>query len=201
MDHEDLLLAIVAEAQEDREAIHGLKEAVQALIGQNDKQLEKLPRAVREVLSAVPSEVRKGVKDGSEEVLREMMRPAAGEVKELTSYLKAAATEAQASAKALRHTGLTVGLYALAFGLAVGLIGWGLMGYKIKNRHQELDHLDAVIATRQTTLEKLGTKTWGLELLEGNEEGRIIVLPKGVKYVRNGAMQDGSGRVGIVVTP
>lgn len=201
MDHEDLLLAIVAEAQEDREAIKYLKEAVQALIGQNDKQLEKLPRAVREVLSAVPGEVRKGIQDGSGDILQAVMKPAAGEAKELTKCLKAAAAEAQASAKALRRTGLTVGLYALAFGLAVGLIGWGLMGYKIKNRHQELEHLDAAIATRQTTLKRLETKTWGLELLDGNEDERAIVLPKGSKYVRNGPMQDGSGRVGIVISP
>ena len=143
MDQEDLLLAIVAEAQEDREAIQGLKETVQALIGQNDKQLEKLPRVVREVLSAVPGELRKGVTEGSGEILREVMRPAVGEAKELVKSLKAAATEAQASAKALRRTGIILGFFLLGAGLAVGLIGWKAMGLMVESRTQELDQVKA----------------------------------------------------------
>lgn len=193
MDQDERTLLLSAAAEE-------LLEAVQVLKQQTDKELDKLPRVVREVLLAVPGELRKGIEEGSTEILREVMRPAADEAKELVKSLKEVAAEAQAGAKALRRTGPTTGLYVLAFGLGVGLIGWAVMGYLVKSRTQELDQLGVDIARDRGTLAELRSETWGVELLKTDRQ-RIIILPKGVKYSHNGPMQDGSGRVGIVITP
>lgn len=199
MDPAEIVLGLIAERQEEQEAAKALIEQAQVLQKQAEKQLERLPRAVREVLSAVPGELRKGVTEGSGEILRDMMRPAVSEAKELVKSLKAAATEAQASAKTLQRTSIIQGVFLLGAGLAVGLIGWAATGYLVKNRAQELERLDAAIAKERAVLANLQSETWRLELVEYQDGTRGIILPKGIKVDRTGTVQD--GQVGIVITP
>lgn len=69
----------------------------------------------------------------------------------------------------------------------------------IKSRINELAELKAAIVVEQRILGELQGKTWGLELVTYGDGTRGIVLPRGVKVDRTGAVQD--GRTAIVIKP
>ncbi|MDR1922480.1 MAG: hypothetical protein LBS31_12195 [Candidatus Adiutrix sp.] len=53
----------------------------------------------------------------------------------------------------------------------------------------------------RAALVRLQSETWRLELIDYQDGTRGIILPKGLKVDRTGALQGGSGRGGILLDP
>ena len=152
----------------------------------------------QDVLAAVPAEVYKGAKAGVREVFQEATVVAVEGLNEAATGLRAAAAEGRASAKVLRRTVVMQGVFLLAVTVVMGFIGWVGLESFTKSRKEELTMLSAAVARERDALAELKSQTWGLELVEV-EGQRVIILPKGVKYGHSGPIQDGSGRIGIVI--
>jgi hypothetical protein len=110
-----------------------------------------------------------------------------------------ASSEAKAAASSLRRTGLLQGVFLLAVALVIIGTAYVAGGRLVKSRVDDLAELKAVIRAEQATLAELQGKTWGLELVKYQDGTRAIILPKGVKVDRTGAVPD--GRTGIVIKP
>jgi hypothetical protein len=172
MEQDERILLLSAAAEE-------LLESVQTLKQQADKKLEKLPRVVRDVLSAVPDEVRKGVAENSGEILREVMKPAGSEAQELAKSLKAAAAEAKASAQALRRTGIMQVFFLLGAVVVIGLASSAVMNYLVKGRIQELNQLKAEIQAIDHDL----AKTANVRSFTGKDDKEVfwVEIDPGIK--------------------
>lgn len=101
--------------------------------------------------------------------------------------------------KKIRSTGLLGALFVLAVAVVVSAIAVAGVWWGTSSLRSEAADLKAAIRAEQATLAELQGKTWGLELVDYGKEGRGIILPKGVKVDRTGAVQD--GRIGIVIKP
>jgi hypothetical protein len=60
-----------------------------------------------------------------------------------------------------------------------------------------LNEMSAQVKVERATLDKLQSKTWGLELVNYNDGTRGIILPRGAKADRVGVVPD--GRIAIVI--
>lgn len=89
------------------------------------------------------------------------------------------------------------GFFLLAVALVIGGVGFAVMGFIGKSKLAELNELKAAIQTEQAILDELQSKTWKLDLVRYEDGSRGIILPKGVKIERTGAIPD--GRNGIVI--
>ena len=187
-------MAMFAQAEEAQAA--GKKFIIHAEALQ--EAAEKTQRLSQAVLATVPAEVRKGAREGAREVLQKATVVAVEGLNEVATSLRAAAAEGRASAKVLRRTGIMQGIFLLAVVVVMGFVGWVWVESLIKNRKEELAMLRNAVARERDALAELKSQTWGLELVEV-EGQRVIILPKGVKYGHSGPIQDGSGRIGIVI--
>lgn len=113
--------------------------------------------------------------------------------------LLGASSEAKAAASSLRRTGLMQGVFLLAAGVVIVGALYVAGNMLFNSRVAELAEVKAQITQEQATLAELRGKTWGLELVKYEDGTRGIILPKGAKFDRSGAVQD--GRIGIVIKP
>ena len=163
---------------------------------------EDLQRVADKILDNTAADSRKLETEGANAVLsaiRGGMDRAVKETKtgfeEAAKGLKEAAGEAQASSAVLRRTGLMQGVFLLAVALVVGGVGFAVMGFIGKSKLAELAELKATIREERTTLSELQAETWGLILVHYDDGTRGIILPKGVKVERTGALKDGRGAI------
>ena len=121
---------------------------------------------------------------------------------ETFSGLTLAVEQAQ---KKIRSTGLQMALIMLGVGVIVCGASAAFIGWSTSSLRDEAAELRSTIAAlkrnvaeEQKTLRELSGKTWRLELVKWDDE-RGIILPKGVKFVRSGQIDD--GREAIVIKP
>lgn len=151
-----------------------------------------LQRATQEAVKTLPEAARGAVRDAARDFIVQGAETA-------SKGLLDASSEAKASASALRRTGLMQGFFLLAAGVVIigALYVVGKMFFD--SRVTELAELKAAIRAEESTLAELRSKTWGLELVNYGDGTRGILLPRGVKVDRSGAMKD--GREAIVIKP
>lgn len=102
-----------------------------------------------------------------------------------TTGLKRASEEARETSAILKRTGLFQAVFLVAVAIILSGAVFAAMNYIGKSKLADLDELQS--------------KTWGLELVTYDDGTRVIILPKGTKVDRTGAVKD--GRTAIVVTP
>lgn len=175
MDTDDKIFALVAQAEDIQEHAIDIQETA-------TKTLKAIPEVAR---AAVLEATKELIAEGAEQASKKL--------------LTASKTAERASA-ALRRTGIMQGFFLVAVIVVMGAIGWAGVGYLVKSRVSELAGLNAAIARERGTLADLKSQTWGLELIDADEQ-RAIILPRGVKFNHAGPLQDGSGRVGLVINP
>ena len=99
----------------------------------------------------------------------------------------------------IRSTTLLGALFVLAVGVVVSSVAVAGVWWGTSSLRDEAADLRASIAAMKAIAAQLESKTWNLELVDYGKEGRGIILPKGVKVDRSGAIPD--GRIGIVIKP
>lgn len=99
----------------------------------------------------------------------------------------------------IRSTGLLGALFVMGVGVVASSVAVAGIWWGTSQLRDEAAELRASIAALKATAVQLEGKTWNLELVDYGKEGRGIILPKGVKVDRTGAVQD--GRIGIVIKP
>lgn len=178
---EERLFTLMAHAED-------LQRVAQEVLANTNKATKRIEtEAVGTILSAVRA--------GIDETLQETKKGLTG----ASTGLKEASDEAKATSAVLKRTGLMQGFFLLAVALVIGGVGFAVMGFIGKSKLAELNELKAAIRAEQSTLNELQSKTWGLELVNYQDGTRGIILPRGTKVDRSGAVQD--GRIGIVVKP
>lgn len=116
-----------------------------------------------------------------------------------TTGLKRASEEARETSAILKRTGLFQAVFLVAVAIILSGTVFAAMNYIGKSKLADLDELNARISAERSALAELQSKTWGLELVTYDDGTRVIILPKGTKVDRTGAVKD--GRTAIVVTP
>lgn len=195
-EQEDLIIVMIAQAEEAQGLAMKLLDQAQALQG----QAEGTQRVTEQILLGVSAEIRKGARVGTREILQEATEIAVDGLKASTVSLQEAAAEGRASAKAIRSTGLVLGAALLAMAVVIiGLTYFVIAPALVRSYADDLAGVKAELAEENAALAKLRSETWRLELVEYQDGSRGILLPKGVKVDRTGPLKD--GRVGIVITP
>lgn len=151
-----------------------------------------LQRAAQDAVKTLPDASRSAVRDAAKEFIIEGAEKASRGVLE-------ASNEAKATSAALRRTGLMQGVFLVVVALVVIGVAYAVSGFLVKSRVDELAELKAQVVTERGTLAELKAKTWGLELVRYKDGTRGIILPKGIKVDRTGAVQD--GRSAVVIRP
>ena len=152
----------------------------------------KLQAATEDALTRLPEAARRTFEAVARETFAETAQKA-------SEGLLEASSEAKASASALRRTGLMQGVFLLAAGVVIIGALYFVAKMLFDSRITELAELKAAIRAEEGTLAELRSKTWGLELVNYGDGTRGILLPRGVKVDRSGAMKD--GREAIVIKP
>jgi len=174
MNAEDKVFGLIAQAEDIQQHAVALQRAAQDAI-------KTLPEASR---GAVRDAAREFIVQGAETASRGLLE---------------ASSEAKAAASALRRTGLMQGIFLLAVTLVVIGAAYVTGALLVKSRVDELAELKAAIRAEEATLAELRSKTWGLELVNYDDGNRGIILPKGSRVDRSGAVAD--GRIGVVIRP
>ncbi len=156
------------------------------------KHAVALQRAAQDAIKTLPDASRAAVRDAAKEFITEGAEKA-------SRGLLDASNEAKATSAALRRTGLMQGVFLLAVAMVVIGAAYVAGNLLVKSRVDELAELKTQIEAERDTLAELRSKTWGLELVKYDDGSRGIILPKGVKVDRTGAVQD--GRIGVVIRP
>ncbi len=151
---------------------------------------ERLARDRREIEGLTSSELRKlgarlsGV--ASDELGRigsDTERQAARVLERLRGCWSGIEEEAGALRGHLRRAWLRPLAVGLSLSLGISIGSWGAMRWlsgEIESKLRRLGELDAEIALREETAERLEGRTWGVYLHEGSE-GRYVVLPRGAE--------------------
>jgi hypothetical protein len=151
-----------------------------------------LQRVAQDAIKTLPDASRGAVRDAAREFIIEAAENA-------SRGLLDASNEARATSVALRRTGLLQGVFLLAVALVVVGAVYAAGGWLVRSRVDGLAELKAQVTAERATLDELRSKTWGLELVSYGDGTRGIVLPKGVKIDRTGAVSD--GRAAVVIRP
>lgn len=157
--------------------------------------LHEVGKAVQRMETGTGNAILSVVRTGIDSTLQETKTGLTG----AATGLKEASDEAKGTGEYLRRTGVLLGVFLLAVAVVIAGGVFGVMHLVGKSRMNELDELKAAIQTEQATLAELQTKTWGLELVQYKDGTRGIILPKGIKIDRTGAMLD--GRAAVVIKP
>lgn len=174
METEDKIYGLIAHAEDAQNALRSFQATAQEAV-------KTLPEAAR---GAVRDAAREFIVQGAETASRGLLD---------------ASSEAKAAASSLRRTGLLQGVFLLAVALVVIGAAYAASVLLVKSRVDELAELKAAIRAEEATLAELRSKTWGLELVNYGDGTRGILLPKGIKIDRTGAVQD--GRAAVVIKP
>jgi len=172
METEDKIYGLIAHAEDAQNTLRAFQATAQEAV-------KTLPDAAR---GAVRDAAREFIVQGAETASRELL---------------GASSEAKAAASSLRRTGLLQGVFLLAVALVVIGAAYAAGALLMKSRVDELNELRTAIRAEEAILVELRSKTWGLELVKYQDGTRGIILPKGTKVDRTGAVQD--GRTGIVI--
>lgn len=152
------------------------------------KQAVELQRAFKKALADLPEAAIAAV----EKIIVESAADA-------TKELLAASAAAKKSVKALGREWILQGAFLLGVTVVIAVGLHFAVDYVLGGRIEKLAQIDWEIKEKEADLAKI--KTWGIKLEAFNDGTRGIVLPKGVKVDRTGPMKDGSGQIGIVITP
>ena len=155
--------------------------------------VEKNSQDVKNAAYSGTQAVVSAIKAGTDKTLEDVKNG----LQEATTGLKAASDEAKATSIALRRTGLMQGVFLIAVAILLAGAGYFALGYIAQSRFDELAELKAEIRQNEATLLQLQAKTFGLELVDYKDGSRGIILPKGVKVDRTGAIPD--GRTAVVI--
>lgn len=175
--------------------IFGLIAQAEDIQAQTVKLHQTTQADIKTHLEAVRGEIRSATREIIEQGAKDATRGLLDAAKEA----KAAAGEGKTSAALLRRTGLFQGAFLLLVALVVIGAVYFAGSLLFKSRLEELAELRTQLAQERSTLDELQSKTWGLELVDWGKDGRGIILPKGVKFVRSGPIKD--GREAIVIKP
>ena len=173
---------------QDQDKIFGLIAQAEDI----QKHAVALQRAAQDAIKTLPDASRAAVRDAAKEFITEGAEKA-------SRGLLDASNEAKATSAALRRTGLMQGVFLLAVAMVVIGAAYVAGNLLVKSRVDELAELKTQIEAERDTLAELRSKAWGLELVKYDDGSRGIILPKGVKVDRTGAVQD--GRIGVVIRP
>ena len=106
----------------------------------------------------------------------------------------------------IRSTGLLGALFVLAVGVVVAAVAVAGVWWGTSSLRDEAAELRSTIATlrqyaaeERRTLQELEGKTWGLELVQYKEGNRGIVLPRGLKFERAAAIEN--GKTALIIKP
>lgn len=182
---------------QDEEKIFGLIAQAEDI----QKHAITLQRVAQDAIKTLPDASRSAVRDAAEEFLVERAKNASKAFLSAVNEAKAAASEAKNAAGALQGTAMKICFLGLVVALALGGVGLVVMNFISRSKLQELAEMKAAIRQEEAILSELQSKTWGLELVKFKDGTRGILLPKGIKVSHSGPTQDGSGRIGIVITP
>lgn len=181
MNREDEVFGLIVQAQEMQ------KYALEFRFTAEDT-LKKLPEASREAIN-----------DAARLILEQGTRDASRSLQEAAKETKAAADAVSVSAALLKSTGLLQGVFLLLVVLVIMAALYFGGNLLFKSRIDELNELKAQIKAEQATLEKLKSKTWGLELVNYSDGTMGIILPEGVRFSHSGQVKD--GRDAVVIKP
>ena len=128
----------------------------------------------------------------------------AEEIQEHAVALQKMASEAiEAHRKEMRYRGLFWAICGAAIVVVVGVLGclteYGVARWVTADLEAEAERLRQEVAELEASATQLADKTWGLELVNFEDEGtRGIILPKGTVFLRSGPIRD--GRTAVVIT-
>lgn len=152
----------------------------------------KLQQAAQEAVRILPEATREAVRGQAREIIT-------GAAKNASEGILEASREAMAAVVAMRQAWLRQCVSLIALGVLVSAVAVAGIWWGTSRLRDEAAELRASIAEMGDTSRQLEGKTWGLELVDWGKDGRCIILPKGVKFVRSGPLQD--GREAIVIKP
>lgn len=115
---------------------------------------------------------------------------------ETFSGLTLAVEQAQ---KKIRSTGLQMALIMLGISVLVCGLTLKIFLWSTESLKKEREALRVAIQVEEATLAELQSKTWKLELVNDSNGVRVIILPKGVQFVRSGKLKD--GREAVIIAP
>lgn len=212
-EQQDVIIALVALAKEEQEIVSALidkaedqEKNVKTLCEQIRTAGKDISKKIETVLATIPNEIHQGAQAGANKAVQGATVSVADSLEAATKSLQSAADEGRASAKAIRHTGLLLSATLLAIAVVIiGLTYFVIAPALVRSYADDLADVKAELAEERATLAAMRSETWGLELNTYRDGTRAIVLPKGVKYIRNGEMEDAkgkkNGRIGILIKP
>lgn len=173
------------------------------------KEAEALLMEAREAQAAlrntpvnVLNAVRGGVKGEVREILKQELKGVSeglqGLLEGVQNAVDSQVSLAHATERKIRGARWQHTLFLLLVGglIAGGL--WMFQDFALEQAKKERAALTREIAILSEQAEKLKAKTWGVELVEGRDGGRGIILPKGMRVKHTGQVED--GREAIVIT-
>lgn len=170
-------------------------EKIYGLIAQAEdiqRHAKALQESAEDTVRRLPEATRAAIRGSADEVLTETAKKA-------TESLVRASEGAKLAGAVLRRTVFLQGVFLLAVALVCAGGGYAALGYVYRGRLAELAEVKAQVRAEKATLAELQRETWGLELVTYGDGTRGIILPRGTKIDRTGAVQD--GRTGIVIRP
>lgn len=156
------------------------------------RHAKALQESAEDAVRRLPEATRAAIRGAADEILTESAKKA-------TESLVRASEGANMAGAVLRRTVVLQGVFLLAVAIVCAGVGYAALGYVYRGRLADLAEVKAQVRAERATLAELRGGTWGLELVTYDDGTRVIILPKGTKVDRTGAVKD--GRTAIVVTP
>jgi len=162
-----------------------------AVMEEAAKVTKEIQHSAEDALQRLPEAARSSI----EGVAREIIVKA---VQEASRGLLEASGGARAASASLIRSGAINAIYLLGVALVIGAIAFFGANLFISHQLEEIATLRQQVAEEESNLKALKSKSWNLELKTYND-GRGIILPKGVKVEKSGSLKD--GRSIILITP
>jgi len=162
-----------------------------AVMEEAAKVTKEIQRSAEDALQRLPEAARSSIEGVAREILVEATQ-------EASRGLLEASRETAAASAALIRSGAINAIYLLGVALVIVAIVYFGAKLFISNQFKEIASLRQQVAEEESTLKALKSKSWNLEL-ETYNDGRGIILPKGVNVEKSGSLKD--GRQIILITP
>ena len=162
-----------------------------AVMEEAAKVTKEIQRSAEDALQRLPDAARSSIEGVAREILVEATQ-------EASRGLLEASRETAAASAALIRSGAINAIYLLGVALVIGAIAFFGANLFISHKLEEIATLRQQVAEEESNLKTIKSKSWNLELKTYND-GRGIILPKGVKVEKSGPLND--GRVVIFITP
>lgn len=148
------------------------------------KQLVELQQAFKKAMAGLPEAAKDAVEKSTASATKELL---------------AASVAAKKSVKALGREWILQSAFLLGVAVVIAVGLHFAVDSVLGSRIEKLAEMDWEIKEKEANLARI--RTWGIKLDTFNNGTRGIILPKGVKVGRTGPMNDGSGQIGIEITP